>query len=125
MKILIADDSGIIRDRVKAAIHGISAEDQIHEASTIEDTLNWLDAVSPEVVILDLRMPDGSGMAVLKTVKAYPDPPVVIVFTSYPYPQYRRKCMDLGADYFFDKSENIEKLTDVIARIHHEPGKFR
>lgn len=125
MKILIADDSGIIRDRVKAAIHGISAEDQIHEASTIEDTLNWVDAVSPEVVILDLRMPDGSGTDVLKTVKAYPDPPVVIVFTSYPYPQYRRKCMDLGADYFFDKSENIEKLTDVIARIHHEPGKFR
>ena len=123
MKILIADDSGIIRDRVKAAIHGISAEDQIHEASTIEDTLNRLDAVSPEVVILDLRMPDGSGTDVLKTVKAYPDPPVVIVFTSYPYPQYRRKCMDLGADYFFDKSENIEMLTDVIARIHHEPGK--
>jgi len=123
LKILIADDSGIIRDRVKAAIHGISAEDQIHEASTIEDTLNRLEAISPEVIILDLRMPDGSGTDVLKTVKACPDPPVVIVFTSYPYPQYRRKCMDLGADYFFDKSENIEKLTDVIARIHHEPGK--
>ncbi|MDZ7832390.1 MAG: response regulator transcription factor [Desulfobacterales bacterium] len=122
MKILIADDSGIIRDRVKAAIHGISATDQIYEASTIEDTLNRLDAVSPDVVILDLRMPDGSGTDVLKTIKAYPDPPVVIVFTSYPYPQYRRKCMDLGADYFFDKSKDFEKLSALIEWIHVDAG---
>ncbi len=119
MDILLADDSALIRHRVKEALHRISGSDQIHEASTMEDALSRLKAVSPAVIILDLRMPDGSGMDVLKSVKALPDPPVVVVYTNYPYPQYRRKCMEWGADYFFDKSEDLENITDVIARMHH------
>ena len=123
MDILIADDSALIRDRVKNALYQVSETDKIHESSTVKDTMNRLAAYTPELIILDLRMPDGSGTDVLKAVKAYPNPPIVIVFTSYPYPQYRRKCMDWGADYFFDKSEDLEKLTAVITRIRHESGK--
>mgnify|MGYP006294102383 CR=1 FL=1 len=117
MDILIADDSALIRDRVKDALYQVSETDRIHEASTIEDTMNRIEAYTPGVIILDLRMPDGSGTDVLKTVKAYPEPPIVIVFTNYPYPQYRRKCMEWGADYFFDKSADLEKLAEIVTRI--------
>jgi len=117
MDILIADDSALIRDRVKDALYQVLDTDRIHEASTIEDTMKRIEAHTPGVIILDLRMPDGSGTDVLKTVKAYPEPPIVIVFTNYPYPQYRRKCMEWGADYFFDKSEDLETLTNTITRI--------
>lgn len=123
MNILLADDSALIRHRVKEALNKISASDQIHEASTIKDTMSRLETITPEVIILDLRMPDGSGMDVLKAVKAYSAPPMVIVYTNYPYPQYRRKCMEGGADYFFDKSEDLEKITDIIARMHHRAPK--
>ena len=44
----------------------------------------------------------------------------VIMFTNYPYPQYRRKCMDLGADFFLDKSTDFEKLTEVLKQLIHD-----
>ena len=37
-----------------------------------------------------------------------------IVFTSYPYPQYRDKCLKAGADFFFDKSCDVEQLLQVL-----------
>jgi len=42
---------------------------------------------------------------------------VVIVFTNYPYPQYRRKCIDAGADFFFDKSTEFDKVTEVLKQL--------
>jgi len=56
-------------------------------------------------------------MHVLKIAKEkYPDLKIVI-FTNYPYPQYRTKCMELGADYFFDKSTETEKMINTIKNL--------
>ena len=42
---------------------------------------------------------------------------VVIIFTNYPYPQYRKKCMEAGADFFFDKSMEFEKIPEVLGQL--------
>jgi DNA-binding NarL/FixJ family response regulator len=67
-------------------------------------------------------MPSGSGISVLEEVKRRGKSPVVIMLTNYPYPQYRKKCMDAGADYFFDKSNEFHKVTEVLARMIAEGG---
>jgi len=41
----------------------------------------------------------------------------VCILTSYAYPQYRTKCLALGADYFLSKSDDFEKINVVIANI--------
>jgi CheY-like chemotaxis protein len=43
--------------------------------------------------------------------------PIVIMLTNYPYPQYREKCQALGADYFFDKVTEIEKIYDTFQQL--------
>jgi DNA-binding NarL/FixJ family response regulator len=59
-------------------------------------------------------MPGGSGIDVLSKIKKDRSAPMVIVLTNYPYPQYRKKCMDCGADFFFDKSTEFGKVIEVI-----------
>jgi len=68
-------------------------------------------------VILDIRMPGGSGIDVLEDIKKINAAPIVIILTNYPYPQYRKKCMAAGADYFFDKSSEFEKVTEVLKKL--------
>ena len=63
----------------------------------------------PDVVILDIRMPGDSGIEVLEKMKKNVDPPVVIMFTNYPFPQYREKCRQAGAEFFFDKSVRMAR----------------
>jgi DNA-binding NarL/FixJ family response regulator len=69
------------------------------------------------VVILDIRMPDKSGIEVLKDIRNKKLPIRVIMLTNYPYPQYRKKCEELGADYFFDKVTEIEEIPKVIEEL--------
>jgi DNA-binding NarL/FixJ family response regulator len=53
----------------------------------------------------------------LKDIRAKKLPIRVIMLTNYPYPQYREKCEELGADYFFDKVTEIEEIPKVIKEL--------
>ncbi len=68
-------------------------------------------------MILDICLPGQNGIEVLKDIRDKKLPIRVLMMTNYPYPQYREKCKGLGADYFFDKSAEIEKIPDVIMEL--------
>ena len=74
-------------------------------------------------MILDIRMPGGSGIDVLREIKKGNQPPLVMVLTNYPYPQYHRKYIDAGADFFFDKSTEFEKVTEVLKQLKQNPSR--
>jgi DNA-binding NarL/FixJ family response regulator len=59
-------------------------------------------------------MPKGSGADVLSDLKKLNPTPKVIMLTNYPHPENRKKCMDGGADYFFDKSNEFQKVVSVL-----------
>ena len=59
-------------------------------------------------------MPGKNGISILEDIKREKNPPLVAMFTNYPYLQYRKSCMDLGADYFFYKAIEFEKLVKLI-----------
>jgi DNA-binding NarL/FixJ family response regulator len=86
-------------------------------AQDVPEALTSIKALKPDVVILDIRMPGGSGVDVLQDIKQEEKTPMVIVLTNYPYPQYRKKCMELGADFFFDKSAEFEKVTAIFKQL--------
>ena len=76
----------------------------------------------PDVVILDIRLPQRSGIDMLKDIKDQPTAPIVIMVTNYPYRQYRQACMAAGADYFFSKTDEFEMIRETLSRIglHHQ-----
>ena len=114
MKVLIVDDSEVVRERLKAMLSEVTELKNINQAEDVPEAISSFHKLKPEVVILDIRMPGGSGVDVLQEVKKGNCPPLVIVLTNYPYPQYRRKCIEAGADFFFDKSTEFNKVTEVL-----------
>ncbi len=117
MKVLIVDDSAIVRERLKAMLCEITELENISQARDSLEAISSFQKLNPEVVILDIRMPGGSGIDVLKEMKKATKPPLIIVLTNYPYPQYFRKCIDVGADFFFDKSAEFDKVTEVLKQL--------
>ena len=120
MKVFIADDSLEIRNRIITMLSDLETIDMIGQAENVEDAINSIREINPDVVILDIRMPGGSGIDVLENIDKRNRVPVVIMLTNYPYPQYRKKCMDAGADFFFDKSGEFEKVIEVISGMSGE-----
>ena len=116
MKLLIADDSELLRQNFRKLLDGSQTITDIIEAGTVFDTLRQVKAARPEVLVLDIQLPDGSGFDVLHALFDTPQEfqPIVIVFTNFPSEHNRRKSYDLGARFFFDKSNEYEQLIELL-----------
>ena len=120
MKVLIVDDSILLRERLTAMISELSEIEIIGQAENAQNAINSIRILKPDVTILDIRMPGGSGFEVLENIKKDKWHPLIIVLTSYPYPQYKKKCLDSGADYFFDKSTEFQKVIELLKKFIKE-----
>ncbi len=118
LKVFLADDSQLVRDRLKELLAEKVSMDVIGESGDAEEAISAIRRLNPDVVVLDIRMPGGGGLPVLTDIKSRKPSPVIIVLTSsYPYPQYRQAYLAAGADYFFDKIKDIQKMTDVLVEL--------
>ncbi len=114
MRLFIADDSEILRVRLVDMLSEIEGIEIIGQAQESLEAIESIQKLNPHVVILDIRMPQWNGIKVLEEIKKNLQSPKVIIFTNYPYPQYRKKYMDAGADFIFNKSTEFEKLIDTV-----------
>jgi len=117
MKVLIVDDSKIVCDGLQQMLINIADVEIVGQVHNAKDAIASISETKPDVVILDIRLPGLSGIDVLKDIRDKKLPIRVIMLTNYTYPQYRKKCKELGADYFFDKVAEIEMISNVIAEL--------
>ncbi len=117
MKILIADDSALMRERLKETISIFGEVEIISEVETGIDALAEMEKLSPDLAILDVRMPEMSGLEVLKAFRKNNTTTRIMILTNYAYDQYRDRALESGADYFFSKSEDYDKILSVLASL--------
>ena len=117
MKVLIVDDWKIVCEGLQRMLINIDGVEIVGHAHNADEAVPAITESNPDVVILDIRLPGKSGIDVLKDIRAKKLPIRVIMLTNYPYPQYRKKCEELGADYFFDKVTEIEEIPNVIEEL--------
>jgi DNA-binding NarL/FixJ family response regulator len=110
-RVLVADDSPVIRERLLGILEDLGGVTVVGEAEDGRQALAMVEELHPDVVILDIRMANGSGIEALERIKRLEAAPVVAILTNYPYSQYRDRCVALGADFFFDKSNEFETTT--------------
>jgi DNA-binding NarL/FixJ family response regulator len=123
MKVFLVDDSAIVIEKLAMMISSIDGVEIAGQAMNSDDAIQSILKLKPDGVILDIRLgSSGNGMDVLKRIKKEIPPPIVIMLTNYPYPQYREKCLALGADYFFDKVTEIEMIYDTFKQLLTERG---
>jgi len=117
LRVFIADDSEVLRERLFELLSELEGIEIVGQAKNGIEASNLIWALQPDVVILDIRMEGGSGIEALKTIKKYESAPIVMIFTNYPSHQYRQRCLEGGADFFFDKSTEFQELIEVFKQI--------
>lgn len=115
MKVLVIDDSKIIRNRIVGRLRELNTITGILEAENAQTAFQLLKSEIPDKVLLDLRLPDKSGIDILKWIREQGIQTDVIVLTNYPYPEYERKCRQYGASHFLDKSSDFDQVIELLA----------
>src|SRR5688572_12735340 len=117
IRVFIADDSATVRDRLTSLLRDMPAVELIGTAADAAEAISSIQHLKPDVVILDIRMPAGSGIGVLRSLQQMAAKPKFIMLTNYPFLQYRKTCLEAGASYFFDKSSEFEKIPQALERL--------
>ena len=120
MKLLIVDDSELLRTRVKDLIKDIPGLEIIGEANNGIVALQLIKEKNPDFILLDVRMPELNGIGVLKKMRENGSKAIVCIFTNYPYSQYKKKCKEEGANYFFDKNMDFIEVKNLIIKLTKE-----
>lgn len=120
MKVLVVDDSTLLRERLVSMISELPGIEAIGQAQDAPEAIYSIQELNPDVVILDIRLSEGNGIEILQKIKKENSAPMTIMFTNFPYPQYRKKCKEAGADFFFDKSTEFHKIPNVLKKIIQE-----
>lgn len=119
LKAFIVEDSPVIRENLTAALEELAPVQIVGSAEDEPAALNWLTAGGHDcdLVIIDIFLKRGSGLGVLRAANDLGRPMSLVVLSNYATPDMRRKCMELGADRVFDKSNEIDSLILYCARL--------
>ena len=120
-RIYIVDDSPAIRERLIEMVANIPATEVVGVAETADDAVDGILQQQPDCVVLDIRLLEGNGLDVLRSV--HPQAPEIVfaVLTNHADSQYRRLCLAAGASYFYDKNTDVGKVRDLITWLSLKP----
>lgn len=117
MRILIVDDTDLIRNLIKNLLTPLPFPMCIVEAADISQALSILKRWQPDVVTLDLQLPGGSGLNVLRAINQAGLHSRVIVLTSVTDPRIWQACFEAGAAFVLDKSSDLEQLPNILRTV--------
>jgi DNA-binding NarL/FixJ family response regulator len=115
--VYVVDDSEHVRERLVDMVSEIEGVEVVGETGELHGAEASIRQLRPDAVILDIRLPDGSGITLLRHMRRESLAATVIVLTNYPYPQYREECLDAGADYFLYKATEFDKVGEILNRM--------
>jgi DNA-binding NarL/FixJ family response regulator len=114
IKVLIVDDSNIIVERLSAIIAELDCVSSVLISNTFSEAVDLLNAEIPDVVLLDIQLPDKNGIELLAFVKSSHPAIKTIIVTNRASDYYKNLCEEMGADSFIDKSTEFEKIPEII-----------
>lgn len=123
MRVFIADDSMAVAERLADLLREVPGVELVGRAGDVPEAVRSIRQLRPDAVILDLEMPGGAGLDVLRAVR--PDHPAlqVLICTNFPYSQYREQSFQTGANFFLDKSTEFEKIPTILRALIQNAAK--
>ena len=123
LRVLIVEDSKRIRARLEEALAAIGNVVIVGWAEKEDDALVLARRCPWDMLVLDLQLKQGNGLAFLKSFDARTRPQrgTIAVFTSHVRAHCFDRAMALGADFFFDNTRDFERMLDVVARLAASP----
>lgn len=114
---LIIDDSLIIRERLMNMVSELELFDDIRQAGSYKEAELLILEKNPDVILLDLNLPDKNGFEILKMLRRKGIGSTVVVVSNNADIAYREQSLSLGAYRFVDKSNEFELIEDILKEI--------
>jgi DNA-binding NarL/FixJ family response regulator len=115
---LIVEDSAFYRQLLKEALNSRFPSMDIFEATDGEKVLQKIEALHPDLVFMDIKLPEESGLELTQKIKTRCPDIIIIILTAYDIPEYREAAYQYKANYFLSKGsaskEDILTLVDSI-----------
>ena len=118
ISIILADDHKIVREGLKQLLEIDDKIRVIGEANDGIECLQLLENFSPDLLLLDINMPNMNGLEVLKKIKALPRKQKVLILTIHNEVEYLMKAIDIGSNGYVLKDSGLEVLKTAIFAIN-------
>ncbi|WP_426243545.1 response regulator [Nocardioides sp. LHG3406-4] len=116
-RVLIVDDDPLVRSALVLMLGGRADLDVVGEAADGRAGIAQVDVLSPDVVLMDIRMPVLNGLDATRLLHERPDPPRVIVLTTFDADDYVVGALEAGADGFLMKDTPPAAIVEAIRKV--------
>lgn len=124
LRTYIVEDNATIRENLIGTLEELANVTAVGSAETENDGRTWLAQNNNQwdLAIVDVFLKQGSGLGVLEACHGRQPGQKVVVLSNYATPDMRKRCVKLGADAVFDKSNEIDALVDFCIAQGHSAG---
>lgn len=120
LRVLLVEDSPRIAAMLRDVLEGDGGVSVVEVVSDEQSAIRQAGQAGIDVMILDLQLSSGTGFGVLAGLGK--NRPVTVVLTNFALPEYRRRALALGAEYFLDKSKDLDRLQAIMTELREQPG---
>jgi DNA-binding NarL/FixJ family response regulator len=117
IRVCVVDDQTLVRQGIRTLLGLVEGIEVVGEADGGRAALALLPGLRPDVLLLDLRMPDLDGVGVLRELRAAGDPPPAIVLTTFDDDALFLEAIRAGARGFLLKDVSLERLAEAIRAV--------
>jgi len=119
LKTFIVEDNPVIRESLIVTLEELAPVKVVGTAVDELTAVQWLTQPDnqADLVIVDIFLKAGSGLGVLRAASGLARRQTLVVLSNYATADIRRKCLELGADRVFDKSNEIDALIEYCAQL--------
>lgn len=118
IRIVIADDQHLVRQGFRAMLERLPSMEVVAEASTGQEAIEQYARHQPDILLLDLRLPDMCGMDVIRAVREQFLIARIIMLTTYEGDDEIYQSLQAGAKAYRLKDITLEELVDCIEKVH-------
>lgn len=120
LKLYIVDDSPYVRKSLVRVFSEIENVEVIGEGANVKSALKFLSENKPDVCLLDYNLPDGTAIDLMRFSNQLSQKMINIIISNFADEQMKKMILRAGADYFFDKANEIDELTELIEKLASE-----
>jgi DNA-binding NarL/FixJ family response regulator len=123
IRVLVVDDHTVVREGIRSVLAGAPGFDMVAEAATGEEAVAQAEAHQPDVILLDISMPGGSGLGVVGTLRERAPQARILILSVHDDTEYVVESVRAGAHGYLRKDTTPGELRQAIRAVH-EGGAF-
>jgi DNA-binding NarL/FixJ family response regulator len=120
IRVLVCDDVAMLRELIRYELEEDEEVVVVGEADNGIDSVRLAEELTPDVVILDLAMPDMDGLEALTLMRDLPNAPAVLVHSGFDAGTMRDRVLALGAARYLEKGGNLREVREAVREVIEE-----